>query len=185
MNRSSLLLGLITTLALAGCASTPTVQTDHDPGVDFSKYHTYSWLTTPDGASPLGAQRITEYVDAAMQAKGLQKAEHGDVTIAAHVATQQRQSIDTFYNGPMYAGWGGYGWGGRGYGMSMSSSSTSVHYYNVGTLIVDMFDTSTKKGIWRGSASGTIPSDPQKTATMAQAGVQKMFAEFPPGSTAQ
>ena len=42
-------------LALAGCASTPTVHTDSDPSVDFRAYRTYSWLGKPDhgGVSPL------------------------------------------------------------------------------------------------------------------------------------
>lgn len=174
------LLGLPVLLALAACSSGPEVKTDSDPAVNFGQYHTYNWLTQPDGASPLVAQRIMDNVNAALQAKGWQQsAQQPDVTLAAHVATQQRQRMDTFYDAPVYGGWG---WRG-GYGMGMST--TTVSTYNVGTLVVDMFDTRTKRGIWRGSASGTVPSSPEKVNAAVQAGVQKMFAAFPPGSAPQ
>ena len=92
------------------------------------------------------------------------------------MATEQRHSIDTFYSGP---GWGGWGWYGMG---GMGSASTTVRTYKVGTLVVDMFDTKTKKAIWRGTASDTIPSSPEKAQAIAQAGITKMFESFPPGS---
>ena len=65
----------------------------------------------------------------------------------------------------------------------MGSATTTVRTYQVGTLVVDMFDTKTKQAIWRGSAQGTVPSSPDKANQMVQAGIDKMFAAFPPGST--
>ena len=46
----------------------------------------------------------------------------------------------------------------------------------------DMFDMKTKQAIWRGTASGTVPDSPEDVNAKAQAGVDKMFAAFPPGS---
>lgn len=170
----SLALGVALLTMLAACASTPTVHTDSDPSAQFSRYRTYTWLAQPDGVSPLAQQRIVAAVDAQLQSKGWTRAPDGDVGVAAHVATEQRQSIDTFYSGP---GWGGWGW----YG-GMGSASTTVRTYKVGTLVVDMFDTKTKQAIWRGTASDTIPSSPEKANAIAQAGITKMFESFPPGS---
>ena len=45
-----------------------------------------------------------------------------------------------------------------------------------------MFDANTKQAIWRGTAEGTVPKDPRKLTEKMQAGVAKMFADFPPGS---
>jgi len=169
-------------LLLAGCASTPTVHTDADPSANFSGYRTYTWLTKPDqqGVPPLASQRIVEYVNAQLRAKGWTETVNGDVAVVAHVATQQQQSLDTMYSGPTYGGWGwGPGWYG---GMGMGTATTRVRTYTVGTLIVDLFDTQTKQAIWRGTASDTVPNDPAKGDALLKAGIAEMFAGFPPGS---
>jgi len=66
----------------------------------------------------------------------------------------------------------------------MASSTTTVHTYDVGTLIVDMFDARTKQAVWRGSASGTVPSSTAQVNAAVEAGLDKLFADFPPGSAA-
>ncbi|GAB3507219.1 DUF4136 domain-containing protein [Pseudoxanthomonas daejeonensis] len=170
-------------LMLAGCASTPTVHTDADPTANFSGYRTYTWLNKPDqqGVPPLASQRIVEYVNAQLAAKGWKESPNGDVAVVAHVATQQQQSLDTMYSGPMYGGWGwGPGW--YGGGMGMSSATTRVRTYTVGTLVVDLFDVKTKQAIWRGTASDTVPDDPAKGDKLLRAGIAEMFSAFPPGS---
>jgi hypothetical protein len=172
-----LALGMLLATMLGGCATSPTVTTDHDPAAQFGSYQTYAWLKKPEANSPLIQQRIVSAVDAKLQARGWRQAAESsaDVVLVANVATTQKQSIDTFYNGPA---WGGWGWG----GMGMGSASTTVRTYDVGTQIVDMFDTKTKQAVWRGTASATVPSSVEKANTLVQAGVDKMFATFPPGS---
>ncbi len=166
-------------LVLAACASSPTIDNDYAPGTDFSRFRTYNWLGAPQGVSPLVAQRITAGVDAQLQAKGWQRVDSGgDVAVAALVATQQQQSIDTFYAAPMYSGWGRRG----GWGMSMGSASTTVRTYQVGTLAVDLFDASTRQAIWRGTASKTVPSSQDGVNQAVDTGIAKMFVDFPPGS---
>src|SRR4249919_2558744 len=163
-------------LLLAGCASTPTVTTDHDPSAQFGSYKTYYWAKKPEGSSPLVTQRIVEGIDARLQAKGWTQAPDGDVALVANISRAQQQSVDTFYSGTAMGGWGYRGWGGMG------SATTTVRNYTVGTLVVDMFDTRTKQAVWRGSASGTVPNSPEKVDAAVTAGLDKMFANFPPGS---
>lgn len=178
----TLLLSAVLLAALAGCASTPTVHTDFDPSAQFASYRTYTWLKKPEGRSPLVDQRVTAAIDAHLQAKGWRQTSgtDADIGLAANVATQQQQSLDTFYSGPA---WGGYGWGRWGGGMGMGSATTTVRTYEVGTLVLDMFDMKTKQAVWRGTASGTVPDSPEQVNAKVQAGVDKMFATFPPGST--
>jgi len=173
---------VLATLLLASCASTPTVHTDADPSANFSSYRTYTWLHKPSeqqGVPPLAAQRIVEYVNAQLSAKGWTESPDGAVAVVAHVATQQQQSLDTMYSGPMYGGWG---WGPGWYGAGMGSATTRVRTYTVGTLVVDLFDARTKQAIWRGTASDTVPDDPAKGDALLRAGITEMFAGFPPGS---
>ncbi|MCL1633961.1 DUF4136 domain-containing protein [Luteimonas sp. SX5] len=166
-------------MVLSACASTPTVHTDADPSANFSSYRTYSWAAKPTGGSPLVQQRIVDGIDARLRAKGWTLSPSGgDVAVAAHVATSQKQTLDTFYNGTAMGGWG---WRG---GMAMGSSTTTVHTYDVGTLIVDMFDAKTQQAVWRGTASSTVPDSPEKVNAAVEAGLDKLFAAFPPGTAA-
>jgi len=47
-----------------------------------------------------------------------------------------------------------------------------------------MFDSTTKRAVWRGTADGILPDDPDKRTALLQASLDKMFAIFPPGSVA-
>ncbi|HAU80292.1 MULTISPECIES: DUF4136 domain-containing protein [Gammaproteobacteria] len=169
--------------SLVACASTPTVKTDFDPSASFASYKTYTWAMKPQASSPLVQQRIIDGINARLQAKGLREAPNGDIALAAHIATGQKQTLDTFYSGTGMGGWGwrGGGWGG---GMAMGNATTTVHTYDVGTLVVDMFDAKTKQAVWRGTASGTVPTSPDKVNAAVEAGLDKLFAAFPPGTTA-
>lgn len=173
-----LVLAAVLACALLACATTPTVNIDSDPSAQFGSYRTYSWLGKPEGPSPLVQQRIVDAIDAQLRAKGWTQADNGDVSVAAHVATSQKHTLDTFYSG---AGYGGWGWR-RGWGGGMGTSTTTVRTYDVGTLVVDMFDTRNKQAIWRGTASQTVPSSPEKVNAAIRAGIDKMFSGFPPGS---
>jgi hypothetical protein len=43
-----------------------------------------------------------------------------------------------------------------------------------------LFDTRTKQVIWRGTATGTLPDKPEKTAQKLNKAIEKMFKKFPP-----
>lgn len=164
---------LLLALLLAACATAPMVSTDVDPTAAFERYRTYRWIQAPQGMSPLQQQRIVEGVNGQLAARGWRESADADVAIAAHVATQQRQDVDTFYNGPAYAGWGWHGpW-------AVGSVSTSVRTYEVGTLVVDLFDTRTRQAVWRGTAKGTIPSSQERLNEGVQAGIVEMFKQLP------
>lgn len=166
---------------LAACASTPTVHTDFDPGASFTAYRTYSWGLQPQTTAPLANQRIVAGVDARLQARGLHPvASNGDLVVAAQVTTSQKTTIDTMYTG---TGMGGWGWrGGWGGGVGMASSTSQVRQYEVGTLIVDLFDGKTQQAVWRGTASGTVSESPDRNVAALEAGLDKMFASYPPGA---
>jgi hypothetical protein len=147
------------------------VKTDYDRSADFSRYKTYSWekVQTQD---PLWVDRIEEAVNTQLAAKGwTQVPSGGDISIVAIEMTKNQQRLDTFYNGFG----GGWRWGG-GFG----DATTTVDNYKVGTLVVDLFDASSKKIIWRGSSSDTLSDKSDKNIKNLDKGVQKMFDHFPP-----
>ena len=160
-------------LLFAAVSFAQQVKTDYDRGADFSQYKTYSWekVQTQD---PLWVDRIKDAVNSALTAKGWTHVESGgNVAIIAMETTQNRQTLNTFYDG-----FGG-GWRWRGFG-GFGESTTTADNYKVGTLVVDLFDVNTKTLIWRGSSSDTLSNKSDKNIKNLDKGVQKMFDHFPP-----
>jgi hypothetical protein len=156
-------------LAITLPAFSREVKSDYDHHANFSQYKTYSWgkIETPN---PLWDDRIKEAVKRELAKKGWTEVPaDGDVTIVAIGTTHERPLLRTFYDG--FPGWR---WGGFG------ESITYTDNYEVGTLIIDMFDTGRKRLIWRGSATDTLPDKPDKAMKDLNKSVEKMFERFPP-----
>ena len=150
------------------------VKTDYSHSADFSRYKTYSWIKVQT-EDPLWQDRITQAVDSQLTAKGWTKVPaDGDASIAGLGATRTRRSLQTWYTGLG----GGWYWSGFGDGMA----TTTEQDIPVGTLLVDIFDTPTKKLIWRGNASETLSGKPEKDEKKLDKAVAEMFKNFPPRS---
>jgi hypothetical protein len=159
-------------MAIAPAAFAQNVKTDYNKGTDFAQYKTFMWIKEPQTTNPLMRQRVIDDVNAALTGKGLKLVTSGaDLCIAAHAATRERHTLNTFYDGFG----GGWRWGGR-----FGSATTTVDTYTVGTLVVDIFDAKNKEAIWRGSASDSVSGNPEKNATNLNKAVEKMFKNFPP-----
>ena len=157
-------------LLFAGKSSAQQVKTDYDRNANFGQYKTYCWerIKTKD---PLTGDRIKSAVNSALAAKGFMEVPSGaDLSLVAVETTKNQQTLDTFYNNFG----GGWRWGGMG------DATTTTETYKVGTLVVDLFDTNTKKLVWRGSASDTLSNKSEKNIDNLDKGVEKMFKKFPP-----
>ncbi len=162
----------------AGKLSAQQVKTDYDRGANFAQYKTYSWehVKTQDA---LVVDRIKNSVNAALAAKGWTQVDSGaDVCIVAIEITRNQQTLNTFYDG-FGGGWGWRRFGGGGFG----EATTTTETYKVGTLVVDLFDAKTKKLLWRGTSSETLSNNSDKNIKNLDKGVEKMFKQFPPGSS--
>ena len=164
---------LVVALLVLGWASVSFAQDVHvdwDKHATFERYHTYCWDKVQT-SNPLWKNRIQDAVDKALQAKGWQRVdEHGDATIFVVGSTQNQQEYQTFYNGMV----GGWRWGGFG------ETTTTVETYKVGTLVVDLYDSGNKQLIFRGTASDSLSSNPDKNEKKLEKAVDKMFKNFPP-----
>jgi hypothetical protein len=164
------------TLLCAGKLSAGQVKTDYDRNANFGQYKTYSWekVKTQD---PLDADRIKSSVNAALAAKGWTPVDSGgDVSVMAVEITRDQQTLNTFYDG-----FGG-GWRWRGFG-GIGEATTTTDTYKVGTLVVDLFDAKTKQLLWRGNSSDTLSNNSNKNIQNMDKDVDKMFKNFPPGSS--
>ena len=156
----------------AACVAFAAVHTDYDHKADFGRYHTYSWIGVRAGNS-LWQDRIAGAVDSQLAAKGWTRvASGGDASVAAMGKVSERDTMQTFYDG--FPGWGWNGWGGMG------TATTNVVPEQVGNLTVDVFDSGTKKLIWRGTSSDTLSAKPEKNDKKLDHAVAEMFDHFPP-----
>ena len=164
---------LICLLACACVALAAKVTTDYNHSTDFLQYKTWSWLNVSAG-DPLWPDRIRASITSQLTAKGWTPAPAGgDASISAFGSTHEQPRLETFYNG-----FGG-GWGWRGFG-GLGIATTSVDYQPIGTLVVDIFDTPTKKLIWRGVANDALSDKPEKNEKKVEKAMEEMFKHFPP-----
>jgi len=49
----------------------------------------------------------------------------------------------------------------------------------VSTLIIDLFDTKSKKLLWRGTSTDALSNNSNKNIKNLDKGVEKLFKEFP------
>ena len=66
-------------------------------------------------------------------------------------------------------------------GKASAQQVKTENTYKVGTLILDLFDTKTKKLLWRGTSSDTLSNNSNKNIKNLDKGAEKMFKHFPPG----
>lgn len=162
----ALLLGTATTLAAQD------VRYNSMPGTDFSKYHTYKWVSIEGGAHPnqIMDAEIKQAVDSQLASKGLTKTdgETADLLVGYQIAVDQEKQWNAWGMG------GGVRWGGMG-----SATSSTI---NVGTLVLDMYDPTTKQLVWTGNATRTIdPSSSQeKNQKNLNKAMQKLLKHYPP-----
>ena len=181
------------------CAS--NVRTDYDHNANFDTIHTYSWgkVTT---SNPLYRDRVKAAVDRDLQAKGWQLVpKGGNATVFATDMVKSEKEAETMYSGMdddmdgalgSGMGWGGgWGWGGwgdgfgAGYGMDgfgddMGDSVTTIKTQRTAKLVVDVFDHSTHKLMFRGVADNDLGNNSNKNTKNMDKDVKEMFRNFPP-----
>jgi hypothetical protein len=176
--------GILSLIGIALLCAAPAfaqqVKSDYDRSADFSQYKTYSWEQVQT-QNPLWVDRIKATVNSTLAAKGWTQVESGgNVSIVAMEMNQTHQTLNTYYD----SFGGGWGWGRRfgGFGDDFGESTTTPETYRVGTLVVDLFDTSTKKLIWRGSLRDVLSDKSNKNIKNLDKGVGKLFDQFPPSA---
>ena len=158
-------------LFTVACGYSIKTATDYDRTVQFSNYHSFFILKGNPSGNPLMDQRATADVESALMAKGWMELPEGEgqAAVVIHAATRNKHTYDMFYDG-----WGaGWRWGGFG------DTTTFVETYKVGTLVVDIFDSSTKQAIWHGFASDALSDSAKSNAQATEEAVDKLFRNFP------
>ena len=164
-------LGLMVALLVTAGAAAQDVKYNFMPGTDFSKYHTYKWVSIEGGTHPnqIVDAQIKQAVDSQLVAKGMMKTDgdKADLFVGYQIAVDQEKQWNAF-------GMGGARWG----GMGSATSSTITN----GTLVLDLYDPLTKQLVWTGNATKTLdPSgNQQKNQNNLNKAMQKLLKNYPP-----
>lgn len=171
-----------TMLAAPVLAEKPQIQWNEQ--YDFDSVETFAWQFTPEtdlqNSQPFLHSKIKTSIQYYLTDAGLTEVqENPDVYVNYHTSTQNEVRLETDSYGYGFGAYGMGGWGYYGYGMAGPvSTTTRVHEYQVGTLVVDVWDVASQELVWRGAVSGTVPSDITKAEKLIDKALAKMVAQW-------
>jgi hypothetical protein len=154
-NRAFRVLSLV--VALSSAVGGQTVSSNYLPGVDFSKYRTYSWAETAPHPDQNVDATIKALIDSQLQSKGLTKTDSKpDLSVAYRVAMTRREEWPKFrYN-------------------ELSDGGVITVY--AGTLEFTMNDLALHQAVWSGRATKAV--DPNATAARKQKNLDKAIQQL-------
>jgi len=173
-------------LLISACSST-RIQTDYDRHADFSSYSTIAWYqaaengkSPTEGPNQLVDRRIRGAISQTLRAKGFtpSEAKEADLLVTYYTSLNSQMHFHTTH-------WGyGYGWGcgpcwGYGYGFWPGWTSTTVHTYHQGTIIIDIIDRNNNQLVWRGVGTSALGKKSHAEEKIAQS-MSRILEGFPP-----
>jgi Domain of unknown function (DUF4136) len=174
-------LGIVGAVILTAlCVAAQEVKTYYDHAYDFSQVKTFAVKIGTPWGNPTNEEYAKDEVAKQLTAKGWTQTpdeSSANVLVVIHGATQDKKSLESFYSG---TGVGNYGWAGPA-----GVTSTREVEYRVGTGVVDIFDTKTKKLLFRGVGEDQISQKGEKNQKKIENGIEKMFTDFPPKPKAE
>jgi len=188
----SLALTIITAFAMSSCSSMKYT-TDKDGAVDFTKFSTYQYYGWAEESNKIlnsiDQERIESAFGRELDKRGLKyEKETGELIITLYIVTEKktsRSATTTNMGGYGYGGYGGYygygpsyGWAGAGMG-GTSHTTYSEYDYEVGTIIIDIYDATNKKLVWESIAKGTLKEKTKGREDRINSTVGKMMINYP------
>ncbi len=163
-------------LLIMGCG-TISVFTDHDSGVDFSKYKTFAYFKPGIDKveiSDLDKRRILKAIDLQMAKKSMIKSDLPDLLVSINTTAKEKVYINNNFNGFWGWGWNPWMWGPN---QNMVSSRTE------GALYIDLIDAKTKQLVWQGKGRGGISEHTKNRDERIGVFVAEILKKYPPEST--
>lgn len=173
--------------ALAGCASTPSVNVRQDSNTDFSVYRTFAFLeplgTDRQGYQTIVSQTLRQAAMREMQARGFRYDPEqpqllinfgADLNDRMRVNTSTRPTSAAVHRSPFNHRGGFYStW-------PMYTQTTTVTQYQEGAVRVDVIDAGRRQLVWEIVVSNRVSNSTRKDIPAAlDNAVTLAFASFP------
>ena len=160
------------TFCVAVLAAAQRITCQYDRGMDFTKLHTYQWVTVGENTqiSQITSRNIANLINTQLAQKGLVMVAgdpEADLYVGFQASVTGQQQLNWFNSGGPWFG-------------SMGPASTST--IDNGALVVDFYNPARKQLIWRGSAAKTLTpsSNPDKNYQNLQNTIAQLLKDFPP-----
>lgn len=152
------------------------IKVNYEPGVDFTKFKTYSWVAGRAASNPQIHKLVVAEIDRQLQGKGLQRLEaNGDFSVVYY--TSLDENINTSAVAYMKSSdWRKWGEHEPVYGPKMVAMP-------IARLVLDIVDASANRLIWRGRAKDPYTPNQARGKRRASRAVAKLLARFPPASS--
>ena len=178
---------LILTLSVS-YLSVGQVNTDYDKSVDFSQYMTFKFVGwqegTTDRLNQLDAEKILTALTKELNGRGiLIDGSTPKMVMVLFLVVDDKTSTTAYtnYTGGMGYGMGRVGWGAGvgGMGMSQSTTTYSENDYEVGTFVIDFYDSESKKLLWQGILKKNVTENTKKREKKITKAIAKLLKDYP------
>jgi hypothetical protein len=175
MSRSSAWLLMLVLLSVPCYAQ--KVHIDYDTDYDFTQIQTYQWAKPVEfEQNTLMHQRVITAINYQLRMGGAEEVDSDpDVYVTYHSDSREEVNINSSNYGYGYGG--GFRYHG-GYGGGFGTTTTHVSRYEVGTMVIDIWDGETKNLIWRGTAEATVSKNPAKVEKKITKAIQKLSKKW-------
>ncbi len=178
---------LILTLSVS-YLSVGQVNTDYDKSVDFSQYMTFKFVGwqegTTDRLNQLDAEKILTALTKELNGRGiLIDGSTPKMVMVLFLVVDDKTSTTAYtnYTGGMGYGMGRVGWGAGvgGMGMGQSTTTYSENDYEVGTFVIDFYDSESKKLLWQGILKKNVTENTKKREKKITKAIAKLLKDYP------
>lgn len=166
-------------LALLGACSSYQVTYDYDVTASYGRYRTFDYYTSKKGTggtTSLMDKRVRAAVEKELQAKGfaMETKADPDFLVTYYPIVQERR-----YRTTTHVGWG---WGYRPVYGHIGTSTSQVHHYKEGSIVIEIVDFKSNQMIWQGAAAGALTGldNPEDADEVVPRAVRDILAKFPP-----
>ncbi|MEM8955196.1 MAG: DUF4136 domain-containing protein [Verrucomicrobiota bacterium] len=171
-----------------GCATPIETTSTSLPGVDFSRFKTFSWVAGTGRGSvteerPYLTEQIRSAVAGRLRAAGLEEVAQGagDLEVSYTVLARDAYETQAFQNvGGSTVGAYQY----DNFSIEPLNITTDTNLYRKATLAINLLDRSTGQMVWRGRAKAKLfenaPQGPAVAKSRVDLAVVRMFEGFPP-----
>ena len=180
MNRLKPILAFSAIALVSGCTTGPTLRSDYDHAVDFSKYRSFAYVpqlgTDRAGYSSLLTERLRAATRDQMEMRGYTYSESSpDLLVNFNARVESRTEVVPAppmpyygYRMGFYGPWSGWGWG------------NDVYQYEEGTINVDLVDARRKQMVWEGVAISRVRDAEQAgSEESVRRAVAAIFSRYP------